>query len=326
MDNLPDSLYVDYAAGSSSSSNVAPPNNAGSAASALSATERSKIGRLIQLVNSPHTRSEAITQLNNIFQKNKAGGPELGRMLWESIGTMYSLLEELMPPYRLLSPPQLTMTDINKICNALVLIQCIAFIPGTRVDLLKAQIPTYFYPYLTIRSQVQQYDYLRLTGLGAIGALVKETGPDTPYIVHYLLQVETVPVCLRCMEMGGKLTKSVATLILGRIFSTQEGKTYIGTFVDRFYVVTKGLDKLVDEFAGIPTPVLLKNILICYLRLSELSRCCDALKKCYPLPLRNPAYLNYICDGTTRGLADQVLHNINAGPQVQYVELENAFA
>nr|GEY52220.1 cell differentiation protein RCD1 [Tanacetum cinerariifolium] len=71
MDNLPDSLYTDYADGSSSSSNAAPPNNAGSATSALSATERSKIGWLIPLVNSPHTRSEAIMQLNNIFQKNK---------------------------------------------------------------------------------------------------------------------------------------------------------------------------------------------------------------------------------------------------------------
>nr|GEY15221.1 cell differentiation protein RCD1 homolog isoform X1 [Tanacetum cinerariifolium] len=88
----------------------------------------------------------------------------------------------------------------------------------------------------------------------------------------------------------------VATLILGRIFSAQEGKTYIGMFVDRFYFVTKVLNKLVDEFSGIPEPVLLKNILICYLRLSELSRCCDALKICYPLPLRNPAYLNYICE------------------------------
>ncbi|GJX08849.1 hypothetical protein Tco_0196781 [Tanacetum coccineum] len=72
MDNLPDSWYVDYAAGSSSSSNVSPPNNAG-ATSALSAAERSKIGRLIQLVNLPHTRSETITQLNNIFKDNKDG-------------------------------------------------------------------------------------------------------------------------------------------------------------------------------------------------------------------------------------------------------------
>ncbi|PWA62662.1 cell differentiation protein RCD1 [Artemisia annua] len=326
MDSLPNSLYMDYAARSSSSTNAPSLNNAG-ATSALSASELSKIRRLIPLVNLPRTRSEAITQLNNIFKANKAGGPELGLLLWESQGIMFSLLEELMSAYRLLHPHRLTLNDTNKVCNALVLIQCIAFLPGKRLDLLNAQIPAYFYSYMNTESPASLYDYLRLSGLGVIGALVKETCPDTPNIVRYLLQAETVPVCLRCMEMGSDLTKSVATLILGRIFSQEEGKAYIGSFVDRFYVLTKALQKVVDEFTGIPPSALLRNILICYLRLSELSRCSDALKRCYPMQLRHPAYLNYICDGTTRGLADQVLQNINSGPdQVQYEGLENAFA
>ncbi|PWA94136.1 cytochrome b [Artemisia annua] len=54
----------------------------------------------------------------------------------------------------------------------------------------------------------------------------------------------------------------VTTLILNQIFNQQEGKTYIGSFVERFNVVTKALDKMVDEFTGIPT--LLKNILNVY--------------------------------------------------------------
>nr|GEX48122.1 hypothetical protein [Tanacetum cinerariifolium] len=138
MYNLPDSLYVDYADGSSSSSNAAPPNNAGSATSALSPTERSKIGWLIPLVNLPHTRSEAITQLNNIFQKNKIA---------------------------------LMMIRSDARFGFFFCCVCVT----------------------VVMSQVQQYDYLQLTGLGVIEALVKETGPDTPDIVHYLLQVETVP-------------------------------------------------------------------------------------------------------------------------------------
>ena len=40
--------------------------------------------------------------------------------------------------------------------------------------------------------------------------------------------------------------------------------TYIGSFVDRFNVVTKALEKMVDEFTGIPPPALLKNILNLY--------------------------------------------------------------
>ncbi|PWA94137.1 Pentatricopeptide repeat-containing protein [Artemisia annua] len=58
--------------------------------------------------------------------------------------------------------------------------------------------------------------------------------------------------------------EKVATLILNQIFN-QQGKTYIGSFVERFNVVTKALDKMVDEFTGMPPPALLKNILICYI-------------------------------------------------------------
>ena len=74
------------------------------------------------------------------------------------------------------------------------------------------------------------------------------------------------------------MATQVATLILNQIFN-QQGKTYIGSFVERFNVVTKALEKMVDEFTGMtkalekmvdeftrmPPPALLKNILICYL-------------------------------------------------------------
>ena len=49
--------------------------------------------------------------------------------------------------------------------------------------------------------------------------LTQETGPDTPNVVRYLLQLETVPVCLRCMEMGGDLTKSVNLTLLNILIS-----------------------------------------------------------------------------------------------------------
>ena len=60
------------------------------------------------------------------------------------------------------------------------------------------------------------------------------------------------------------MATQVATLILNQIFN-QQGKTYIGSFVERFNVVTKALEKMVDEFTGMLPPALLKNILICYL-------------------------------------------------------------
>lgn len=60
------------------------------------------------------------------------------------------------------------------------------------------------------------------------------------------------------------MVTQVATHILNRIFNQQEGKTYIGSFVERFNVLTKALEKMVDEFTRIPPPALLKNILNLY--------------------------------------------------------------
>nr|GFB97964.1 hypothetical protein [Tanacetum cinerariifolium] len=108
-----------------------------------------------------------------------AGGPELGRMLWESIGTMYSLLEfgkedavykvMIKIPFPPLSGtyPTIQVVEYSSVYydSYKQNLQC------TCPD--SDQIPVYFYPYLTIGSQVQQYDYLRLTGLGVIEALVK---------------------------------------------------------------------------------------------------------------------------------------------------------
>lgn len=38
---------------------------------------------------------------------------------------------------------------------------------------LAAQIPLYLYPFLNTQNKTKQYEYLRLTSLGVIGALVK---------------------------------------------------------------------------------------------------------------------------------------------------------
>ncbi|KAI3753375.1 hypothetical protein L2E82_25427 [Cichorium intybus] len=262
MENLPESFYVDPRG--ASSSNSAPQNTA--RRQAFSAADRAEIQRLINLLNQPQTRADAIAQLNRVYKLNK----------------------------------------------------CMASHPEARLELIKAQIPTYISPFLnTTEKQLVQYDYLRLNSLGIIGALLKEECPQTAEIVHYLLQCEMVPLCLRCMEMGSDLTKSVAALVLGKILEQQEGKTYCGTFAERFFSVSRALSKMVDEFSGKPPPSLLKNTLICYLRLSEISRCCDVLKDRYPQRLKNPAYLHHVCDGNTRALAEHVLQNIMTGQQVQ---------
>lgn len=67
-----------------------------------------------------------------------------------------------------------------------------------------AHIPLFLYPFLNTTSKSRPFEYLRLTSLGVIGALVKSDSPPT---IEFLLTTEIIPLCLRIMETGSELSK-----------------------------------------------------------------------------------------------------------------------
>lgn len=117
----------------------------------------------------------------------------------------------------------------------------------------------YLYPFLNTINKTRPFEYLRLTSLGVIGALVKvntvcthaaavvagggvrhvllPVSPDftclpvlvfaqqqqpciifhqvdDPDVVNFLLQTEIIPLCLRIMETGSELSKTVSRELL----------------------------------------------------------------------------------------------------------------
>ena len=75
-----------------------------------------------------------------------------------------------------------------------------------------------------IFSSQRSFEYLRLTSLGVIGALVKTDEND---VINFLLTTEIVPLCLNIMETGSELSKTVATFILQKILVDNAGLEYI---------------------------------------------------------------------------------------------------
>lgn len=95
----------------------------------------------------------------------------------------------------MLTPPTLNGVTSNRVCNALALLQCVANHNETRALFLNgkinqpatalwaldthlihvyiAHLPLYLYPFLNTTSKTRPFEYLRLTSLGVIGALVK---------------------------------------------------------------------------------------------------------------------------------------------------------
>lgn len=132
-----------------------------------------------------------------------------------SAGVVAALLLELVSVYPLLSPPTLTSQASTRVCNVLALFQCVASHELTRKEFLQgesclqmflAHIPLYLYPFLNTTSKTRPFEYLRLTSLGVIGALVKN---DNSEVIDFLLSTEIVPLCLRIMETGNELSRTV---------------------------------------------------------------------------------------------------------------------
>ncbi|PWO00862.1 Rcd1-domain-containing protein [Tilletiopsis washingtonensis] len=229
-------------------------------------------------------RENALLELS----KKREQYEDLALVLWHSFGVMSSLLQEIISVYPLLSPPQLTAHASNRVCNALALLQCVASHGETRGLFLQAHIPLFLYPFLNTTSKTRPFEYLRLTSLGVIGALVKQN--DNSDVITFLLSTEIIPLCLRIMETGSELSKTVAIFIVQKILLDDMGLAYICQTYERFYAVGTVLSNMVAQIVESQAVRLLKHVVRCYLRLSDNPRAREALRACLPGPLRDATF------------------------------------
>ncbi|TFK71628.1 Rcd1-domain-containing protein [Pluteus cervinus] len=255
-----------------------------SMATSTTMQEDNKIYTLVIELTDPSTRESALLELS----KKREQYDDLALVLWHSFGIMPALLQEIVSVYPLLSPPNLTAHVSNRVCNALALLQCVASHPDTRPLFLNAHIPLFLYPFLNTTSKTRPFEYLRLTSLGVIGALVKQNDNNT--VIHFLLSTEIIPLCLRIMETGSELSKTVAIFIVQKILLDETGLTYICHTYERFYAVGTVLSNMVNQLVETQAVRLLKHVVRCYLRLSDNLRAREALRACLPEPLRDQTF------------------------------------
>ncbi|KAK6200290.1 uncharacterized protein RJT21DRAFT_121188 [Scheffersomyces amazonensis] len=262
-------------------------------------------------------RERALLELG----KKREQYDDLALVLWNSFGVMTVLLEEITSVYPYLNPPTLTASISNRVCNALALLQCVASNVQTRGLFLSANLPLYLYPFLSTNARQRSFEYLRLTSLGVIGALVKN---DTPEVINFLLTTEIVPLCLNIMEISSELSKTVAIFILQKILLDDQGLSYICTTYERFHTVATVLAKMIEQLSATTSNAqvppqnsnssgrLLKHVVRCYMRLSDNLEARKALGTLLPEPLRDGTFSMILQDDvpTKRCLA-QLLANIN---------------
>lgn len=268
--------------------------------------EEGKLFSLVIDLMDPNTRETALLELS----KKREQYDDLAMVLWHSFGIMPALLQEIVSVYPLLSPPNLTAHVSNRVCNALALLQCVASHSETRQLFLNAHIPLFLYPFLNTTSKTRPFEYLRLTSLGVIGALVKQN--DNSTVIHFLLSTEIIPLCLRIMETGSELSKTVAIFIVQKILLDETGLTYICHTYERFYAVGTVLSNMVNQLVETQAVRLLKHVVRCYLRLSDNPRAREALRACLPEPLRDNTFSALLKgDMVTKRCLTTLLNNLS---------------
>ena len=128
---------------------------------------------------------------------------------------------------------------------------------------------------------------MRLTSLGVVGALVKVDDAD---VINFLLSTEIIPLCLRIMETGSELSKTVSTFIVQKILLEETGLNYVCATAERFFAVSQVLANMVSLLTIHPSVRLLKHVVRCYLRLADHARAREALKTCLPSSLRDATF------------------------------------
>lgn len=276
------------------------------AGSGITNAERDKIYTWIIELANPETRENALLELS----KKRESVPDLAPLLWNSFGTVAALLQEIINIYPAINPATLTAHQSNRVCNALALLQCVASHPETRSLFLAAHIPLYLYPFLQTVSKTRPFEYLRLTSLGVIGALVKT---DEQEVINFLLTTEIIPLCLRIMESGSELSKTVATFILQKILLDETGLNYICQTYERFSHVAMILGKMVIALSKEQSARLLKHVIRCYLRLSDNPRAREALRQCLPDQLKDQTFAACLKDDkSTKHWLQQLLSNLES--------------
>ncbi|CAF3021635.1 unnamed protein product [Rotaria socialis] len=255
---------------------------------------------------SSNTRENALMELSRKREKVL----DLAVLLWHSFGSVAVLLHEVISVYPYITPPTLTAQQSNRVCNALALLQCIASHPETRSLFIQANIPLFLYPFLNTKSSTRPFEYLRLTSLGVIGALVKT---DETEVINFLLTTEIIPLSLRIMQSGSELSKTVATFILQKILADDCGLNYICQTFDRFSHVAMVLGRMVLQQQKEASGRLLKHIIRCYLRLSDNPRAREALRSCLPDCLKDHTFDSVLKeDQSTKKWLSQLLLNLES--------------
>jgi len=250
--------------------------------------EEEMIIKWIIEIKNENTRIKAIINLSKYSDKNN----NLALYLWYSRGTMAVILQEIISVYQYLSTSKLTLEKENVIYCAISLLKCIASNPETRHEFLESKILIFLYPFINNTNKAKPYEYLKLSSLSVINALLTETDNE---IISFLIDTEIIPKLLKIMEKGAELTRKIACCIVSQIVQDDNGSKYICEAKERYSAIITYMKKMLKNKCN---QVTINRILKTFLKLSENKDAKNILKNDILKEITDKNFINFLCDSS----------------------------
>ena len=238
--------------------------------------------------------------------------PDLAILLWESPGTIASLLSEIIsicPQITSVAHGQSMNTPIHtklvrRVCYTLTLFQTIAGNKETQLSFIHANIPMYLFPFLHTTNSSRECECFKLTSLGIIGNLVKTENAE---IIDYLNQNGFVPLCLRILKFGQEISKLVSAFIIQKILSNSNGRAFISQQNERIETLLKVLNIIIFNLASNFNPPLALNIVLAYRYILKIPKIEQIFQKVTDIEKLKEIKLSEHCDHSSVSLFNTLL-------------------
>ena len=247
--------------------------------------DEENIIKWIYEIKKENTRVNAIENLSKYVDQNN----NIAIYLWYSCGTIAALLQEVVGIYPYLSTSKLTLEKSNFICKIIILFHCIASNNETRHKFVESKIPVFLYPFLNNNNKGKPYEYLKITSLNVIGALVKFNDPE---IYSFLIDTAITPILLKIMEKGSDLSEKTACCIVHQIVQNDIGMNFICETKERYIAIIlfmklmlknkfnqRIINRILKTFIRLAenkdARIMLKNVLIKELKENNFIQCLD---------------------------------------------------
>ena len=272
-------------------------------------TEEEMIIKWINEIKNDNTCIKAIINLSKYSDKNN----NLALYLWYSRGTMAVVLQEIISVYQYLSKSQLTLEKANVIYCAISLLKCIASNIETRHEFLESKILIFLYPFINNTNKAKPYEYLKLSSLSVINALLTETDNE---IISFLIDTEIIPKLLKIMEKGAELTRKIACCIVSQIVQDDIGSKYICEAKERYSAIITYMKKMLKNKCS---KVTINRILKTFLKLSENNDAKNILKNDILKEITDKNFINFLCN-SSKNILNNLLIILNENDEANKIK------